>query len=237
MSRDTDLLQAMEQTWPAAEYLQAGAFRVGRGLGGGRRVSAAVADGQDWDAADIALASEAQAAWDQPSLFRACPGDELSGWLLENGWRAEAKTHLLVNSVASLTDQNIPPVTTFAVWPPLAIQRELWTGQGIGPARQAVMERVAGPKIALLGRTDDRAAGVAFAATAMGVAFIHALEVLPALRRRGLAGWMIREIAFWAAAQGCDRLALAVTAENAPALALYDRLGFRAAGSYEYYLR
>ena len=50
---DPDLARAFETTWPAAEYADAGAFRVGRGYGAGGRVSSARALRQDWDEADI----------------------------------------------------------------------------------------------------------------------------------------------------------------------------------------
>ena len=67
------------------------------------------------------------------------------------------------------------------------------------------------------------------------VAVLHAVEVAPALRRRGLAGWMIREAAFWAGARGADTMLLAVTAANDPARALYRGLGFDDIGAYVYY--
>jgi ribosomal-protein-alanine N-acetyltransferase len=39
----------------------------------------------------------------------------------------------------------------------------------------------------------------------------------------------------YAAAHGCDLLRLEVRADNAPALALYEQLGFRQFGAYEAY--
>ena len=107
--------------------------------------------------------------------------------------------------------------------------------QGIGPARQAIMDRVQLPKAAILGRAEDRAAGVAFVAVSNGIAVLHALEVLPVMRRKGSAGWMLREAAFWAAAQGAEQMLLAVTAGNSAALALYRGLGFTDIGGYSYY--
>ena len=50
-------------------------------------------------------------------------------------------------------DMPPPPwMTIFAHWPPLAIVSGLWAAGGIGPARVAVMDRVTGPKAALLAR-------------------------------------------------------------------------------------
>ena len=54
---------------------------------------------------------------------------------------------------------------------------------------------------------------------------LHALEVAPFARRQGLGRGMTRAVAAWALAAGAATLALAVTRANAPARALYDRLG------------
>ena len=99
------------------------------------------------------------------------------------------------------------------------------------------MQRVAGPKAALLGRIEDRAAGAGFVAIHSGVAMVHGIEILPDWRRKGLAGWMMRRAAVWARENGARRLALAVTRANAPAIALYRGLGFRDAGGYAYFVK
>nr|WP_230383175.1 GNAT family N-acetyltransferase [Paracoccus shanxieyensis] len=97
------------------------------------------------------------------------------------------------------------------------------------------MDHVQGPKTALLGRLDDRAAAAGFVAIQGPVAMIHALEVLSAFRRRGLAGWMMRAAAQWAQQAGASTLALAVSRSNTPAMALYRSLGFAEVGGYGYW--
>lgn len=232
---DGALAAAFEATWPAAEYADAGAFRVGRGLGGGGRVSSARATG-DWADGDIDAAIAQHRAWNQRPLFRVADGDAALIEALERrGFRRDNPTAILRISVAALTDRNIPPVTTFTIWPPLAIQRDIWAAGNIGPARQAVMERVPEPRISILGRIEDRAAGAGFAAIHAGVAMLHAVETLPGLRRKGVAGWMMRSAAIWADANGADRLALAVSRANEGAVALYRNLGFREVAGYGYY--
>ena len=226
---------AFEASWPAAEYVSVGAIRVGRSIGGGARVNSARPTSPDWTETDLAEAATLQADWDQTALFRVSDGDPLAAALMARGWQAQHPTRLLMAPLTGLTDRPVPRVTAFAVWPPLAIQHDLWREAGIGPGRQAVMDRVALPKAAILGRTEDRAAGVAFVAVAGEVAVLHALEVIPAMRRRGLAGWMIREAAFWAESQGAATMLLAVTAQNASARALYHQLGFTEIGGYTYY--
>ena len=59
------LIAAIDATWPAAELAEAGGFRLRRGAGGGKRVSAATPLGQDWDDAGIKAAEAAMRAWAQ----------------------------------------------------------------------------------------------------------------------------------------------------------------------------
>lgn len=117
----------------------------------------------------------------------------------------------------------------------MAIQRQIWGAGNITPARQAVIDRVPLPKAALLGRIRDRAAGAGFVALHDRTAMVHAVEVLPAFRRQGLAGWMMRQAAAWAQDLGATRIGLAVSRANTTAQATYASLGFTAAGSYAYY--
>jgi GNAT superfamily N-acetyltransferase len=63
---------------------------------------------------------------------------------------------------------------------------------------------------------------------------LHALEVPVALRRQGAARNILGRAASWAGEQGATRLALAVTAANGPARALYGSVGMRAVGEYHY---
>lgn len=55
---------------------------------------------------------------------------------------------------------------------------------------------------------------------------INTIAVDPALRRRGLATQLMRHVLGDAAASGARRATLEVRRSNAPALALYERLGF-----------
>ncbi|MDO5630716.1 MAG: GNAT family N-acetyltransferase [Paracoccus sp. (in: a-proteobacteria)] len=231
---DAALRDAFETTWPAAEYAVAGGFTVGRGRGGGGRVGSARVTGA-WTGDDITAAIAIQRNWDQPPQFRVAEGDLLAEALAERGLRRHTPTAILAAPVSALTTASIPAVTTFTVWPPMAIQREIWSAGNIGPTRQAVMDRAPTPKTSILGRTDDRAAGAAFVAVASGVVMVHAVEVVPGLRRKGLAGWMMRQAAIWGADHGADRIALAVSRGNTGAVALYERLGFQAAGGYAYW--
>lgn len=81
-------------------------------------------------------------------------------------------------------------------------------------------------------RLDDRASGVAaYADDWMGM---RSIEVAPAHRRQGLALQVIAALVDWAAEQGATTAYLQVLGDNAPALALYERLGFTTHHTYCY---
>lgn len=227
------LFAAIEATWPAASSRRVGPWTIREGRGGGSRVSAATPADDGWTADDIPAAEDAMRALGQPPLFRVTEGDRLDTALAARGYRLACRTCLYAAPVAALAVEP-PHLAALSHWPPLAITCDLWAASGIGPARLAVMARVAGAKTAILARSRDRPAGAAFVACADGIAALHALCVLPAFRRQGAAGHMLRRAAVWAAGEGAGWLILAVTADNAAARALYDRAGMAVAATCAY---
>lgn len=63
-----------------------------------------------------------------------------------------------------------------------------------------------------------------------GELHINNLAIRPALRRRGLATTLLREVLREAAALGCARATLEVRRSNHPARRLYEALGFQLRG-------
>ena len=53
-------------------------------------------------------------------------------------------------------------------------------------------------------------------------------------RRKGVAGWIMRRAAFWAAENGAHTISVLCTKANAPANTLYQRLGFAHVCGYHY---
>jgi ribosomal protein S18 acetylase RimI-like enzyme len=226
------LAEVMEATWPPATRQSVGPFTLRDGAGGGKRVSAASCDGP-FTTADLDVVEAAMA---QPLMLIRAGEEELDAALDARGWRIVDPVVAYAAPVAALA-ADLPGLTAFPHWPPLEIARSIWAEGGIGPARLAVMERVRGPKTALLGRIDDRPAGVVFVACHGPEAMLHALEVRAAYRRQGLAGNLVVAAANWAAEAGATRLSLVVTRQNAAARALYARLGLEVVGEYHYRMK
>ncbi len=219
---------ALEATWPAAAVRDLGPWRLRDGAGGGKRVSAATAQAP-WTEDDIARAEHAMT---QPLFQIRTEETALDMALAVRGYR-------LIDPVvvyqAPVAEFDLPPhMTTFPHWPPLEIAVDLWAEGGIGAARLAVMNRAKGPKVAILARGSDRAAGVAFVALHDTTAMLHALEVTPELRRRGSAQHILLAAAHWAQDMGADSLSLVVTEANMAARNLYASLSMQVVGHYHY---
>ena len=164
---------------------------------------------------------------DQPSRYGANQIAEIANGIVD-------PVLAYAGPAAPLAQADLPFLGGFPHWPPLAVASQLWAEAGIGPARLAVMDRVTGPKTVILGRTGDRAAGVAFVATHGPRAMLHALDVAPALRRQGTARNILRAAALWARDQGASTLSLLVTKRNLAACSLYASLHMSVVGQYHY---
>ena len=172
-------------------------------------------------------------AWRQRPLFQVRPGEvALDAALEARGYRLHEPSVLYVAPSEALA----APVGLAAIPcdAPLACMAEIWAAEDVGPARLAVMGRASDPRTWLLGRLDERPMGCAFVAVAGGIAMLSALVVAPEARRHGLAARMVQGAAAWAAAKRAATFGLAVTRANAPARALYARLGMAEAARYHY---
>jgi hypothetical protein len=238
MTPDAETLYAVtEATWPPARTWRSGPWTLRDGAGGGKRVSAATAEGpisQD----DLARAETAMRAMDHPPLFMIHEGEgALDALLADQGYRIINPVNLYVGPVAPLIEKPPARATAYAIWEPLEIQRDIWAEGGIGPARIAIMQRVQGPKTAILTRNGQHPAGVAFAAIHNGIAMLHALEVREADRLTGQGRNATKQAALWAAQNGANYLATLCTQANTGANALYTSLGMAPVGLYHYRIK
>jgi hypothetical protein len=190
MTTARDIAATIRATWPPERLDRVGPFDVAWGAGGGNRVSAArltdpASDGAMATTADIEAVERTQIAGGQAPLFAVFAGQEALDRALEDlAYRKRDETLALSAPVADLAEPP-PPVSCFDIWPPLAVQEEIWQTGGIGPARLAIMHRADGPKTCLFGRIDDRPAATAFIAVHGRTAMLHALEVAAAGASQG----------------------------------------------------
>lgn len=231
----TELQAALLAAWPAIETRRLGRWTLRRGDGGNRTRAATLATPGEPSDREIAEAEAAMRAWNQRPLFQLTPGDAaLDAALAARGYLIHDPTLLLAGPTVALAAPGGEVAIPCAA--PLAAMLEIWAEGGIGPGRVATMARAPEPRLYLLGRVGDRPAGAAFVAIHRRIAMLSALEVAARARRQGLAGRMVAAAATWATAAGADTMALAVHRTNAPAIALYVRLGMAEAGAYHYRL-
>lgn len=228
-----DLFAASEATWPAARTWVQDGFTLRDGQDGGQRVSAATALGAVTEH-QITAAEEAMQAIGQSPIF--CErGDtpQLDESLAARGYTIKDPTTLFVLPIKQLTDVEIPRVTAFCIWEPLAIMNEIWATDGIGQARRNVMARAA-CKTGVLARWNEQPGGAAFVGVHDKICMVHGLVVLPHQRRQGVAEWMMRRAAFWGQSLGATHMSVLCVDANTGAHALYRALGFEAVGGYHY---
>jgi N-acetylglutamate synthase len=229
------LLAAVDATWPAAETVDRAGWRLRRGAGGGKRVSAASAALTTTGTGEIAQAEAAMRAWGQAPLFRLARDEvELDRDLATRGYHVLDPTVFYAAPVGRLAGEGAHLAAVYRVEGLPAVLEEIWDAGGIGAGRRAVMDRVALPNTRLLSRAEDIPCGVAFVAVDGDIAMIHAIEVLARLRRKGAARLLIEGAARFAADHGARWLALAVAEANGPARGLYAALGMVEAGGYHY---
>ena len=231
-------MAAVRATWPAARTVRVGALDVPLDPAGSRRAisvrPAPGASGAAASGADIAAAEAARPG----AIFSTVDGvdDALAPRLAAAGYAPEGASALMAGPVAPLLG-DLPRISGFPHWPPVAICEAMWAAHGNGPASLAAAARAPDPKAAILLRSDDRAAGALFVAVSDGLAVLHMVLTLPAHRRRGVGLLGLRHAAAFAAAHGAGHLALPVERANAPAIALYAAAGLRDVGGYRYWRR
>lgn len=227
------LYDVIDGTWPAAQIIDAGPWRVRIGAGGGSRVSAATANGPITQA-DIAMMEQTQRDNGQSMLVMVRDGeDELDALLDQNGYRVVDPVTLYtapVEQIAAIA----PPIRMFTLWEPMEIQRKIWRSGGLSDARFAVMDRAPCVKTSILSRWDDHPAAAAYVGIHEGIAMIHAVEVLKSQRGKGVGAWVMRTAALWAQRHGAYSLSLVVTRANVAGNALYQSLGMQVVGQYHY---
>ncbi|MGI9395814.1 MAG: GNAT family N-acetyltransferase [Boseongicola sp.] len=231
--KDDRMFAALDATWPPVRSFEVGPWIIREGAGGGQRVSAATLNGVA-QPENISEAETAMRGLGQTPLFMVRHQDtELDNWLALRDYEIVDPVAIYAAKASEL-NQPVKPATIIPTWPPLAIQTEIWAAGGVSEPRLNIMSRAPVNKVSLLGRLGDRAVATTYVARHDDIAMLHALEVAPEARRRGVGATMTAAAANWASKQGAITLALMVTRDNAPANSLYQSLGMTEVGQYHY---
>lgn len=154
----------------------------------------------------------------------------LDAELGERGWHAELRTSVYVRRLDAAEPALEVEISSVPSDDWLALYRG---GRGTTATGRALLTRH--DKVGFAGlRRDGRVAAVGRGAVDDGWLGVMAVEVNPTLRRQGLAQAVMRGLYQWGRAQGATRTYLQVAADNVPAVALYESLGYWWHHDYHY---
>lgn len=234
LKNGSDIFEAIDVTWPAEKFLEIPKWKLRRSAKGGKRVSAATAIGAP-DISDIKLAENKMVQWHQDKLFMIKKNEIiLDEALSASGYRVIDPTNIWSISSKNLSIQKTLPVKAFTIFPPLAIQRELWRANHIPPSRIEIMDRVKTHKTTIFGRINARPAASAFVAVSNKFAMVHALVVDKKCRRQGMGKFVMQKVGSWAYQMGAESVVALCTEKNCSANILYKSLGMQVIGKYHY---
>ncbi|MBQ0984085.1 GNAT family N-acetyltransferase [Streptomyces sp. F63] len=170
-----------------------------------------------------------------------CP-DGLDPLLAERGYRRESLVSLQVASAARVLERmpvsGESPLRVRLDGLPSPAWSEVWhavQGHGVDPgAERELLARVEGPSAYATAMLGDEAVAVGRAVADTDWAGVFGMATLPLARGRGAARGVLSALAGWARAHDVERMYLQVERDNAPAVRLYKRAGFREVCRYHY---
>lgn len=215
---DGDWFEAVDATWPAAQFHHHDGWIIREGLGGGKRVSAASGSG------DIELAERAQKSLGQDLLFMIRPQDgDLDAQLAARGYEIIDPVVILAKTLPSTGNSN--STTQGATQASV----DIWEKGGIGPERRAVMDRAKGPKTIV-----QMTGGCAFVSCHKDVAMIHALEVDQDHRRKGIGRTLEQAASEWSPV---PTIAALTVETNTASRGLFTAAGYKEVSKYHYRIK
>ncbi len=103
-----------------------------------------------------------------------------------------------------------------------------------GAARLALAAAAPAPRRFAVAAVDGAVAGLGLGVVVDGALGVFDVLTVTEQRRRGVASAVVRSLLAWGRGSGADVAYLQVASANAPAVALYERFGFRPAYAYAY---
>lgn len=179
-----------------------------------------------------------------PARYQICPAGQpshLQQTLDERGYTIEAPTHVQTANIATVLNQIETPSAQTTLHEELD---EAWfstycaitnlTGRK-AELRQQAWRTVAPQMGFALVTVAGVPAGVGLAVYERGWVGVFGMATRPVYRRQGLASAILHTLLAWGSRQGATNAYLQVMTNNAPALALYHKLGFQTLYQYHYW--
>jgi GNAT superfamily N-acetyltransferase len=158
----------------------------------------------------------------------------LDAELGERGWPGSPSVHVFAARLDAVrAEPGNTPAVEIADNPDDAWLGLYRGGRGLSETGRALLTRHDQLAFAAL-RTDGRTVAVGRGSVDDEWLGVMAVEVDAAYRRRGLASAVMAKLWEWGAALGAERTYLQVSADNAPAIALYEKLGYWIHHDYHY---
>jgi ribosomal protein S18 acetylase RimI-like enzyme len=240
----TDLERIAAVGWPGTEYQRLGGWLLRAGGGFTGRANSVLplgspgiglTDGIDMVRrfyGDRALPARFQVPWQAAECGRLDTVLEGLGWIA--GDEAAVLVADLAGMLAHCTGRaNLPPVQLADAPSPEWLAGYRYRGNDLPPSAVAVLTAGDGPVFVTLLVGAERL-GVARGIVTDGWLGVTAVTVEPVHRRRGVATALMAGLGRWGIERGARDVYLQVAAENEPAFALYDRLGFAEHHRYHY---
>lgn len=238
IERARSLEERLVNVWPAVTTLMIDGWvvRFANGYSGRANSASALVPGAKVSGALLAHVETLYRAQGLKPQFRLSPvaAPETGSFLLAHGYRV--KDEALSMTLALDKEAAADPRVHIAVSP-----QQAWL-DGIS-ARQEESKRSPEHLLAIVSRVELPAAyatlretgtdlGFAYSAIDRGMAEIGLVMVDEKARGRGLGRALVTSLMHWAKSNGASRAFLQVDTGNAPALKLYEALGFRRAYLY-----
>jgi len=229
-----DLERIAALHWQAADRARLGEWQLRAAGGFTGRANSALPLGSPGMSLDLAV--ESVASWYRerglPPMITipapvTGPAGELDDFLADLGWTLRpGAAYVMTASADSLP---APHTAVRLDTSPDAAWLSLFRGGKVPPAGLSLLQSASWQAFGSFRSDADDVRAVGRVSVAEGWGAITALEVAPAWRRRGLGGALTSALC---AAAETDRILLQVAIDNAPAIALYEGVGFRISHRY-----